>query len=190
MRRAELRTSRYTRGCVTDGLSHLNARGEAHMVDVSGKQVSRRTAVARGVLAMQPSTLRVLLDGRAAKGDVLATARIAAIQAAKRTPELIPLCHAIALTAVEVEFEPDEASSRLGILVRVHALDRTGAEMEALTGVSVAALTVYDMLKAIDRGMTIEQVALHEKSGGVSGAFAREPLVGGASSTEPEEGNR
>jgi cyclic pyranopterin monophosphate synthase len=158
---------------VTDGLSHLNARGEARMVDVGGKQVSRRTAVARGVLAMQPATLRVLLDGRAAKGDVLATARIAAIQAAKRTPELIPLCHAIALTAVEVEFEPDEATSRLAIVVRVHALDRTGAEMEALTGVSVAALTVYDMLKAIDRGMTIEHVALHEKSGGASGDFAR-----------------
>jgi cyclic pyranopterin monophosphate synthase len=172
---------------VSDRLSHLNARGEARMVDVGGKQVSHRTAVARGVLAMQPATLRVLLEGRAAKGDVLATARIAAIQATKRTPELIPLCHTIALTAVEVEFEPDEARSRLAILVRVHALDRTGAEMEALTGVSVAALTVYDMLKAIDRGMAIEHVALHEKSGGASGDFARATQADEVSVTAPSK---
>jgi cyclic pyranopterin monophosphate synthase len=188
MWREKPRSPRYTRGCVTDGLSHLNARGEARMVDVGGKQVSRRTALARGVITMQPATLRVLLEGRAAKGDVLATARIAAIQATKRTPELIPLCHAIALTAVEVEFEPDEAASRLGIIVRVHALDRTGAEMEALTGVSVAALTVYDMLKAIDRGMTIEHVALHEKSGGASGDYARAGQAGEISATAPPEG--
>jgi cyclic pyranopterin phosphate synthase len=156
-----------------DELSHLNERGEARMVDVGGKQVTRRSAVARAQLVMQPATLRVLLEGRAPKGDVLATARIAAIGAAKRTPELIPLCHTIALTSVEVEFEPDPAANTLAILVRVRALDRTGVEMEALTGASVAALTVYDMLKAIDRGMTIERVALYEKQGGASGAFVR-----------------
>jgi cyclic pyranopterin phosphate synthase len=114
-----------------------------------------------------------LLDGRAPKGDVLATARIAAIQAAKRTSELIPLCHAIALTSVEVEFEPEPQKSELGVVVRVHALDRTGVEMEALTGASVAALTIYDMLKASDRAMTIEHLALYEKHGGASGAFVR-----------------
>lgn len=145
------------------------------MVDVGGKQVTRRSAVARGQLGMQPATLRILLDGKAPKGDVLAAARIAAIQAAKKTSELIPLCHVIALTSVEVEFEPDEPAGKLGIVVRVQALDRTGVEMEALTGVTVAALTVYDMLKAIDRRMTIEQVALYEKHGGASGEFVRGP---------------
>jgi cyclic pyranopterin phosphate synthase len=159
---------------VTDELSHLDRRGQARMVDVGGKEVTRRIAVARGRLRMQAATLRVLLDRGAPKGDVLAAARIAAIQAAKRTSELIPLCHVIALTSVEVEFEPDEVHSQLGILVRVQALDRTGAEMEALTGVSVAALTVYDMLKGIDRSMTIEQVALYEKQGGASGEFVRD----------------
>jgi cyclic pyranopterin phosphate synthase len=159
---------------VADELSHLDRRGQARMVDVGGKQVTRRSAVARGQIGMQAATLRVLLDGKAPKGDVLAAARIAAIQAAKRTSELIPLCHVIALTSVEVEFEPDEVGSKLGIVVHVQALDRTGVEMEALTGVSVAALTVYDMLKAIDRGMTIERVALHEKHGGASGDFMRE----------------
>lgn len=160
---------------MADELSHLNDRGEARMVDVGGKQVTRRTAVARSQLLMQPATLRLLLDGRAPKGDVLATARIAAIQAAKRTPELIPLCHAIALTSVEVEFEPDVPGNRLAIVVRAHALDRTGVEMEALTAAAVAALTVYDMLKAVDRAMIIEQIALHEKQGGASGSFVREP---------------
>jgi cyclic pyranopterin phosphate synthase len=114
---------------------------------------------------MQPATLQRVIAGAAEKGDVLAVARIAAIQAAKKTPELIPLCHAIQLTSIEVEFEPDLAGGRLGIVARVHALDRTGAEMEALTAVAVAALTLYDMLKAIDRAMTIEQIALHEQSG-------------------------
>jgi cyclic pyranopterin phosphate synthase len=136
--------------------------------------VTRRSAVARGEIGMQATTLRVLLDGKAPKGDVLAAARIAAIAAAKKTSELIPLCHLIALTSVEVEFEPDELRSKLGIVVRVQALDRTGVEMEALTAVSVAALTVYDMLKAIDRGMIIERVALYEKHGGASGDFVRD----------------
>jgi cyclic pyranopterin phosphate synthase len=157
---------------MSDDLTHLDEHGRARMVDVGGKPVSARVAVARGVVAMQPATLQRLLTGAAEKGDVLAVARVAAIQAAKKTPELIPLCHAVQLTSIEVVFAHDPAG-RLEIEARVHALDRTGAEMEALTAVAVAALTVYDMLKAVDRAMTIERIALHEKSGGQSGHFVR-----------------
>ena len=143
------------------------------MVDIASKQVSEREAVAEGSVRMQPATMQLLLSGRAAKGDVLAVARVAGIQAAKRTPELIPLCHGIALTSCQVELEPDADGARLLIRARVRATDRTGAEMEALTAVSVAALTVYDMLKAVDRAMVIEQVAVLEKRGGKSGWFKR-----------------
>lgn len=159
-------------------LTHLDARGRARMVDVGDKAVTQREAVARGVVRMQPATLEVLLSGSAKKGDVLAVARIAGIQASKRTPELIPLCHAIALSSCELHFEPDRAQSLVRIEARVRANDRTGVEMEALTAVSVAALTVYDMLKAIDRAMTIDEVAVHEKRGGKSGEYLR-----GSSST-------
>jgi cyclic pyranopterin phosphate synthase len=141
------------------------------MVDVAGKPITQREAVARAYVRMAPRTLRVLKTGRAAKGDVLAVARVAGIQAAKRTPELIPLCHAIALTKSEVTFRFPKRDT-LEIEARVHALDRTGVEMEALTAASVAALTVYDMLKAIDRDMTIE-LALTEKHGGRSGSYVR-----------------
>jgi len=158
---------------MADELTHLDEQGRARMVDVSGKDVSRRIAVARGRVVMQPSTLSLLLSGQAPKGDVLAVARVAAIQAAKKTPELIPLCHTITLTGVEVDFDPDATKGELRIEARVHALDRTGAEMEALTAVSVAALTVYDMLKAVDRAIVIDSIALHEKSGGKSGHFVR-----------------
>jgi cyclic pyranopterin monophosphate synthase len=158
---------------MSDELTHLDDRGQARMVDVGDKAVTRRVAVARGVVAMQAGTLQLLVSGTAPKGDVLAAARIAAIQAAKRTSELIPLCHAIQLTSVEIDFEPDPVGTELGIVARVQALDRTGAEMEALTAVAVAALTIYDMLKAADRAMTIERIALHEKSGGKSGDFMR-----------------
>jgi cyclic pyranopterin monophosphate synthase len=154
-------------------LTHLDARGRACMVDVGDKKVTARQAVARAVVHMLPATLEVLLAGTAKKGDVLAVARIAGIQASKRTPELIPLCHAIALTACEITFAPDRAASALHIEACARANDRTGVEMEALTAVSVAALTVYDMLKAIDRAMTIDQIALHQKSGGKSGDFRR-----------------
>jgi cyclic pyranopterin phosphate synthase len=154
-------------------LTHLNARGQARMVDVGDKPVTKRLAVARGRVVMQRETLELIVSGTASKGDVLATARIAGIQAAKRTPELIPLCHAVALTSVEVELVPNRVKRSLEIEARVHALDRTGAEMEALTAVSVAALTVYDMLKAKDRAMTIEAIALHRKSGGKSGEYSR-----------------
>jgi len=158
---------------MSDELTHLDERGQARMVDVADKPIARRMALARGLVRMQPETLAMLVARTAPKGDVLATARIAAIQAAKKTSELIPLCHALVLTSVEVELEPDEAQSALKIAVRVHALDRTGAEMEALTAVSVAALTIYDMLKAKDRAMSIEAIALHEKSGGKSGDYKR-----------------
>jgi cyclic pyranopterin phosphate synthase len=158
---------------MSDELTHLDEHGNARMVDVARKAITQRIAVARGRVVMQPATLALLTSGAAPKGDVLAVARVAAIQAAKRTPELIPLCHAIQLTGIEVSFAPDAGAHALEITARVHALDRTGAEMEALTAVAVAALTVYDMLKAKDRGMSIEQVALHEKSGGASGDFVR-----------------
>jgi len=159
----------------TRPLTHLDARGRARMVDVGDKAVTQRAAVARGRVRMQPATLELLASGAAPKGDVLGVARIAGIQAAKKTPELIPLCHAIALTSVELELELDADDSAVCIEARVRASDRTGAEMEALAAVSVAALTVYDMLKARDRGMTIEAIALHEKSGGKSGRYRRRP---------------
>ena len=142
------------------------------MVDVSKKQKSVRTAIARGLVRMQPATLRTLLEGKLPKGDVLAVARIAGIQAAKRTWELIPMCHQVALTAVRVELVPS-GDDAIAIEVSATAADRTGVEMEALTAVSVAALTLYDMLKAIDRAIVIENIALHEKTGGKSGDFRR-----------------
>lgn len=156
-----------------DELTHLDERGRARMVDVGDKAVTERVAVARAAVRMRPETLEVLVEGRAAKGDVLAVARVAGIQAAKRTPDLIPLCHTIALTRCEVEFTPAPPDV-LTIEARVQARDRTGAEMEAMTAASVAALTVYDMLKAIDRGMTIEQVGLQHKRGGVRGDYTRD----------------
>jgi len=156
---------------MSDELTHLDARGQARMVDVGDKPIARRMALARGMVRMQPATLAMLVAGTAPKGDVLATARIAAIQAAKKTPELIPLCHALVLTSVEVEFAPDEADSVLRIAVRVHAMDRTGVEMEALTAVSVAALTIYDMVKAVDKEMVIGEIRLMEKTGGKSGHY-------------------
>jgi cyclic pyranopterin phosphate synthase len=156
-----------------DELTHLDEHGRARMVDVSDKDVTRRIAEARGRVVMQPATLALIASAAAPKGDVLAAARIAAIQAAKKTPELIPLCHAITLTSVEVELTPDAGQSAIDIRVRVTAFDRTGAEMEALTAVSIAALTIYDMLKAKDRGMRIESIALARKSGGKSGDFVQ-----------------
>lgn len=154
-------------------LSHLDEQGRATMVDVGDKPVSERFAAASATVRMQPETLRLLRSGAAPKGDVLATARLAGIQAAKRTAELIPLCHAIQLTKVSVEFDVDPDANEVRIRSRVLARDRTGAEMEALTAAAVAALTLYDMLKAVDRGMTIEAVRLEEKSGGKSGDYKR-----------------
>ncbi len=139
------------------------------MVDVGDKDVTHRIAIARGRVVMQPETLRVIRDGTASKGDVLGVARVAAIMAAKKTSDLVPMCHPLSLTAVQVDFEPDEGRSSIEIAVQVETRGKTGVEMEALTAVSVAALTIYDMVKAIDRGMTIDAVHLAHKSGGKSG---------------------
>ena len=153
-------------------LTHLNERGEASMVDVSAKPSTDREARAQALVRMSPESLQAILTGGAAKGDVLAVARVAGIQAAKRTSDLIPLCHPLALAKVAVEFEP-EGDSTLAVNSLCRVTGQTGVEMEALTAVSVAALTVYDMLKSNDRGMTIEKVGLVAKSGGKSGTWRR-----------------
>lgn len=150
-------------------LTHLNERGEARMVDISGKDATLREARAEVVVQMQPATLAAILDGEVAKGDVLATARIAGIQAAKQTSNLIPLCHPLQLSAVTVSFEPDLAQSSLRIETMCRLSGKTGVEMEALTAASVALLTIYDMAKAVDKAMVIESVRLIEKRGGKSG---------------------
>jgi cyclic pyranopterin phosphate synthase len=152
-------------------LTHLAANGEARMVDVSGKAATFRTAVAGGRVVMQPETLALCLSGQAKKGDVFATARIAGIMAAKRTHHLIPLCHALNLSKIQVDITPDAALPGLRIEATAKVLGETGVEMEALTAVSIACLTIYDMLKAADRGMCIEGLRLLEKSGGKSGDF-------------------
>jgi len=154
-------------------LTHLDAQGRARMVDVATKRVTARSARATAVLRMQPATLRAILEGTTPKGDVLAVARVAGIQAAKRTPELVPLCHAIALTGVEVSFTPADDGTHLRVEATARARDRTGVEMEALVAASLAALTVYDMVKAIDRGLVIEHLGLEEKRGGRSGIWRR-----------------
>jgi cyclic pyranopterin monophosphate synthase len=151
------------------GLTHFDASGEAHMVDVGDKSETRRIAIARGSIAMLPATLALIRDGKAKKGDVLGVARIAAIQGAKRTSDLIPLCHPLALTRVAVDFSIDETLPGVHCEVRVETVGRTGVEMEALTAVQVGLLTVYDMCKAVDRGMTINNVKVMEKHGGKSG---------------------
>ncbi len=154
------------------GLSHVDARGRARMVDVSEKAVSERVAVAAATVQMQPATLRLIRSGKIAKGEVLAVARVAGIMAAKRTPEIIPLCHPLPVEVAAVDFRP-RADGRLEIEATVKVSGKTGVEMEALTAVSAAALTVYDMCKAVDRGMTITEVRLLEKRGGRSGTYRR-----------------
>lgn len=162
-------------------LTHLNTHGEANMVDVGDKQETRREAVASGRILMQAETLTLLSDGALPKGDVLATARIAGIQAAKRTHELIPLCHALALSKVSVEFEVDHRNGCVNVSALCRLNGRTGVEMEALTAVSVACLTLYDMCKAVDKEMRIEAIQLESKRGGVRGDYRREttPIVTG-----------
>jgi cyclic pyranopterin phosphate synthase len=155
-------------------LTHLDERGQARMVDVAEKPETHRVAVARGRVSLRPETLQLVREGRASKGDVLAVARVAGIMAAKRTAELIPLCHPLPLTKVEVDVRTNEQDACLEIEARVETVSRTGVEMEALTAVAVAALTVYDMLKAVDRGMTIDRIQLIEKAGGRSGTWRRE----------------
>ena len=163
-------------GTVGSGLTHFDAQGRAVMVDVSGKAETARTATARARVSMQAATLRLVRDGTAAKGDVLGTARLAGIMAAKRTAELIPLCHPLPISAVELALEAVEDGSGCGVEVAatVRTTGRTGVEMEALTAASVAALTVYDMLKAVDRGMRVDGLRLVHKDGGKSGAFRQD----------------
>ncbi|MGI8554532.1 MAG: cyclic pyranopterin monophosphate synthase MoaC [Dehalococcoidia bacterium] len=150
-------------------LSHIDNQGRARMVDVTAKDDTRREATARGRVRMRPDTLALILGGGIAKGNVLTTAQIAGVMAAKRTHELIPMCHPLLLTGIDVSLEPDEAESRIEISARVRTTGKTGVEMEALTAVSIAALTIYDMCKAVDREMRIEAVRLARKSGGKSG---------------------
>ncbi|MCX5514584.1 cyclic pyranopterin monophosphate synthase MoaC [Kaistia algarum] len=156
-------------------LTHLDETGAAHMVDVSDKEITSRTAIAEGAVVMAPATLELVRSGTAAKGDVIATARIAGIMAAKKTHELIPLCHPIMLAKVTVDIEADPALPGLRVRATTRVADRTGVEMEALTAVSVACLTLYDMVKAVDRGMTIGPIRLLEKTGGRSGIWKAEP---------------
>jgi cyclic pyranopterin phosphate synthase len=155
-----------------DVLTHLGPAGEARMVDVSGKAVTERVAVAQGRVVMSKTTLDLVLSGNAKKGDVLGTARIAGIMAAKRTHELIPLCHPLALSQVLVELVPDAGLPGIEVRATVKVTGQTGVEMEALTAVSVACLTIYDMVKAAERGMRIEDIRLLEKSGGKSGSYS------------------
>jgi len=159
---------------VGPGLTHLDEQGRARMVDVGEKAETRREAIARGRVSLRPETLRMIVGGSAPKGDVLAAARIAGIMAAKRTPELIPLCHALLLTHVSVQIAPDAAGEALEIEATVRTKGQTGVEMEALTAVSVAALTIYDMCKAVDREMRIGDIRLAQKRGGRSGELVIE----------------
>ena len=154
--------------------THLDDQGRAQMVDVGAKPITSRECVARGAVHMAPATLAALTEGRTPKGDVLAVARIAAVQACKRTSDWIPLAHPLPLDAVDVELRPDPATSCVEIEARVRAQARTGVEMEALVAVTAAALTIYDMCKAVDRGMRIDAVRLVRKSGGKSGTWERE----------------
>lgn len=152
-------------------LTHFDAHGQAHMVDVSAKPATHRVAVAEGCIRMRPATLAIIQEGSAKKGDVIGIARIAAIQAAKRTAELIPLCHPLPLTRVVAEFALDEPASRVVLTVTTETVGPTGVEMEALTAVQVGLLTIYDMCKAVDRAMVMDGVRLVEKHGGKSGSF-------------------
>ena len=162
---------------MTSPLTHFDEQGQAHMVDVSGKAETHRVAVASGVIRMLPETLRLVVSGTAKKGDVIGIARVAAIQAAKRTAELIPLCHPLPITRVAVDFEIDDAVVCVRCTARVETRGRTGVEMEALTAVQIGLLTVYDMCKAADRGMVIGDIRVLEKHGGKSGDWVAAPLT-------------
>jgi cyclic pyranopterin phosphate synthase len=154
-------------------LTHFDRQGRAKMVDVSEKPVTRREALAKGSVHMKHETLQLIQDRKVPKGDVLCVARIAGIMAAKRTPELIPMCHPLNITSVDIEFSPDNKKNKIDIEVRVRITGPTGVEMEALAAVSAAALTIYDMCKAVDREMVISEIMLMEKRGGRSGVFKR-----------------
>jgi cyclic pyranopterin phosphate synthase len=153
-------------------LTHFDAQGQAHMVDVTAKEATHRVARASGVIRMQPATFALVASGQAKKGDVIGVARIAAIQAAKRTADLVPLCHPLPITRVAVDFELDEARAEVRCTAQVETLGRTGVEMEALTAVQIGLLTVYDMCKAADRGMVMGDIKVLHKSGGKSGDWS------------------
>jgi len=157
-------------------LTHFDRKGSAHMVDVGAKDETHRVAIATGRIRMRPATFRMVVEGGAAKGDVLGVARIAAIQAAKRTAELVPLAHPIALTRVTADFTFDAARSEITLVAAAECRGRTGVEMEALTAAAVGLLTIYDMVKAMDRGMVISGLRLEEKRGGKSGHYLRAPV--------------
>lgn len=159
----------------TSTLTHFDGQGQAHMVDVAAKPATHRVAVAQGRIVMNAATLAIILEGTAKKGDVLGIARIAGIMAAKKTSELIPLCHPLALTHVALEFTSDVANASIRCLATVETVGPTGVEMEALTAVQVALLTIYDMCKAVDRSMTMTDIQLLEKRGGKSGSFTAPP---------------
>jgi cyclic pyranopterin monophosphate synthase len=154
-------------------LTHFDESGAARMVDVSAKEETTREAVAEGCVFMQPETLSLILDRKVVKGDVFGVARIAGIMAAKKTPDLIPLCHPLKISSVNIDFEPDKTSSCVLVRATVRITDRTGVEMEALTAVAVAGLTIYDMCKSTDRTMTVSNIRLMKKSGGKTGTFVR-----------------
>lgn len=157
-------------------LSHVDDEGRARMVDVGAKDVTPRRAVARALVRMRPATAALLVEGRLPKGDAVGVARLAGIMAAKRTPELIPLCHTVALSSVEVDIQVDPVQGMATVSAEARAADRTGVEMEALVAASTAALALYDMVKGVERGVVIEQVALQEKSGGQRGDWVRDPV--------------
>ncbi len=158
---------------MTDKLTHFNAQGKAHMVDVSKKDVTKRQAIAEGTIFMLPDTLRLIQQGSHKKGDVLGIARVAGIMAAKKTSDLVPLCHPLALTHVDIELNCDDALPGVHCQVTVECKGNTGVEMEALTAVQVTLLTIYDMCKAVDRGMHMEHIGLLKKSGGKSGDWSK-----------------
>jgi len=155
-------------------LSHVDKQGRAQMVDVADKHVTSREAIAAGTVRMKPEVLRMIVAGQIPKGDVLAVARIAGIMAAKKTPDLIPLCHPLLITSVTVDFSPDEPHGTIAIEARVRVEGKTGVEMEALTAVAVAALTIYDMCKAADKSMVVSDICLQKKTGGKSGTYQRQ----------------
>jgi cyclic pyranopterin monophosphate synthase len=161
----------------SSGLTHLDAHGQAHMVDVGAKATTQREAQAQAVIQMQPATLQAIVAQNLPKGDVLATARIAGIMAAKRTSDLIPLCHPLPLTSVQIEITPQPASSTIVLIATVRCSGQTGVEMEALTAATVAALTIYDMAKAIDQSMIVTEVLLRRKTGGKRGDFSHPALA-------------
>jgi len=154
-------------------LSHLDDQGRARMVDVSDKEITSREATARGTIRMRPETLELILKNKVEKGDVFSVARVAGIMAAKKTPDLVPMCHPLAITSVKIDLSPAKNPARVEIEATVRVSGKTGVEMEAMTAVSVAALTIYDMCKAVDREMSIGEIRLVKKSGGKSGTFIR-----------------